>query len=136
MSNTPNAEPAARPHHQQTRTVATQRWVKDPKRPGYLKLRGLKDVGEVYRELGAVVGDHPAGANEYFQPVAATRTAVPWPEGRIVVFVVTVGNEGHYTHVVVLADAGRHRPVLLAKTFDGFDAAWGFAQRIARLLDI
>jgi hypothetical protein len=54
-----------------------------------------------------------------------------------VVFVVTDGNEGHYTHVDVLNDdTDRWWPVLLAKTFDCLDAAWGFAQRIARLLDI
>ncbi|MDQ1393577.1 MAG: hypothetical protein QOF30_2554 [Acidimicrobiaceae bacterium] len=42
------------------------------------------------------------------------------------VFVVTDGNEGHYTHVDVLNDdTDRWWPVLLAKTFDGLDAAWG-----------
>ena len=35
----------------------------------------------------------------------------------------------HYTHVDVLNDdTDRWWPVLLAKTFDGLDAAWGFAR--------
>lgn len=65
------------------------------------------------------------------------RDRQPWPHGRVIVYVVTGGSEGHYTHVDVIdTQDGERYDILLAKTFQGLDAAWGFARRIVDLLDV
>lgn len=125
-----------------TDTVETQVWEPDTERPGYLRLVRPKTVREVYEELLAIVGTRSdygnsvdvQGAEEYFSVSIAAGEDGPWPDGRVVVFAVTGGSEGHYTHVEVLDCERQHHCLILGKTFQGFDAAWDLAKRLARIL--
>lgn len=106
----------------------------DPDRPGYLRLVRRKTIREVFDEIRAITGDNPTG--EYFgiTSVVDDRIAAgEWPHGRIAVFAVTGRSEGHYIHADVIDDR-RYIPVLTAKTFDGWDAAWALAKQLARIL--
>ena len=118
-------------------TIETQVWEPDTERPGYLRLVRVKTVDQVYAEIRAALGeDFPPGCTEGLGVFPTVERGTPWPEGRIAVFVVTGGSEGHYTHVEVRTLDGESHLLLLGKTFDGFDAAWGFAKRLARLLEV
>lgn len=69
------------------------------------------------------------GCDEYLS--IGTGYDVPWPDGRIFVAPVVGGSEGHYVHVLVDG-----KTVLLGKTFDGWEAAWAFARRLAEVLGV
>jgi hypothetical protein len=115
--------------------IETSVWRRDPDRPGNLAHVRQRTVREVYDDLRAVVGECPHGGEDSFSPYVSRRGR-DWPKGRIVVFVVGGANEGDYVHVEVHCDPDGHRElVMLAKTFDGRDAAWAFARRLADLLE-
>jgi hypothetical protein len=65
-----------------------------------------------------------------------SRSAAPWPKGRLAVWSARGGSEGDYTHVDVISEDGRTETILMAKTFQGRDAAWKFARRLADLLGV
>lgn len=124
-------------------SIDTQVWVANPDKPGYLQLERTRTIGEVYRDIRAAFGEYPEGAEEYLSVIydfgAPDRgTGEPWPEGRIAVYPVTGGSEGHYVHVDVIPSSasGKRIPVLLAKTFAGWDAAWYFARNLAERLEV
>lgn len=121
-------------------SVETDVWAPDPEHPGYVQVTRRKTVDEVYDELVAALGGFDPygcieGCDEYFTISPSVRAMAPWPQGRTVVFPVTGGSEGHYVHVEVLNN-GEHRLLILGKTFDGWDAAWAFAQKVARILGV
>lgn len=128
-------------------TVDTEVWEPDTDRPGFLRRVRTKTVDEVWVELAAALGytsdEGCYGAEEYMNVCTSVPAKQPWPEGRIVVYPVTGGNEGHYIHVAVI-HPGHPRQVprlevdtlILAKTFAGWDAAWDFAKRAARILGV
>ena len=123
-----------------------------PGRAGYLHYLGQRNANDVYRDLKAAVGLGAHFTGRYASDNVAiweTTYSVPgcdeyfhapdmelWPKGRNVVYAVTGGSEGHYVCVSVIDDAGKHTTVVLGKTFDGFDAAWGFALKLAKLLEV
>lgn len=115
--------------------VETQIWIPEAD-TGYSRLDSTKTVNEVFAEIRAIVGENPAGCDEYFNVSMAGRGDAPWPDGRIIVFPVTGGSEGHYVHVEVQDVTGESQLLLLGKTFDGWDAAWAFAKRLARILGV
>lgn len=118
-------------------TIATQIWEQDPEKPaGYQRLARTKTIGEVYQEIRDVVGEFPEGCNEYFSVSPMLPADTLWPEGRITVYPVTGDSEGHYIHVDVNGSRGEHQMIFLGKTFDGWDAAWSFAKKLAELLDV
>lgn len=111
--------------------IDTSEWAKDLERPGLLKHVRTKTVDEVFAELRAKVGELGPGHNDYFSVAALVPAHQPWPSGRTVVFPVAGGSEGHYVHVEVIDQTRTSHLLMLAKTFDGFEAAWAFAQRVA-----
>ena len=111
--------------------VETEVW--EPLPDGHCRLVRVKTVTEVFAEIRAVVGDRPEGAEEYLSVPIWIERDQEWPSGRIVVFAVTGASEGHYLHVEVLSPGG-HQCVILGKTFQGKDAAWTLARRLADLL--
>lgn len=128
-------------------TLTTQEWQPDPECPGRSKLVRTKTVREVYNELAAYVSAQREGETwtiwmdgieeglciSLWQ---ANPDTTPWPASeRVVVFSLRGGSEGDYVHVEALTDQG-HRPLLVAKTFMGRDAAWTAARRIADLLGL
>jgi hypothetical protein len=115
-------------------TVTTQVWVQDPDSP-YLKLDRIKSIDEVRDELVAIVGEYPDGGEEGLHVFPSIDGEAPWPKGQIAVFSVRGSSEGDYLHVEVLGDLTR-RLILISKTFQGREAAWGFARRIADLLAV
>jgi len=130
-------------------TVDTSVWVPDttPGREGYLKEARRKTIGEVHAELLAVTGRHADGldspvvdgAAEYFSVTTGVDPDREWPEGRIVAFAVTGGSEGHYVHVEVIGGTVHARTaelLILGKTFEGPDAAWNLARRLAGILGV
>jgi hypothetical protein len=121
-------------------TVETEVWVPDPLRPGYLVRERIKTVNEVASELLAVLGydtqGSTPGCDDYFGVCAHLLGERPWPGGRIVVYPVTGSNEGHYIHVAVATRQGEHQLLMLGKTFDGWDACWAFAKRVATILGV
>jgi hypothetical protein len=125
--------------------IPTELWGQNPERPeGYLRHLGQRSIRDVFDDLTAALGFHEGeqdgvpGCDEYWSPQLARGTELDWPKGRIIVYAVTGGSEGHYTHVDVCDDEdGRGlSTVILGKTFDGFDAAWAFAGRVAKLLGV
>lgn len=111
-------------------------WVPDPDRPGsgYLKLERVKKVREVLDEITDITGPYPEGCGEGLGVPPWTDPNMEWPEGRIVVYSVNGSSEGDWTHVEVHSGDTVHR-LLLGKTFDGRDASWAFARRVADLLE-
>lgn len=115
-------------------------WVADPGRPGFLTAARRRSVDEVYREIVALVGRPEGGltvvdgADEYFSVSPGVAGEREWPEGRIAVFAVTGGSEGHYVHVEVKAGDGQSELMILGKGFAGEDAAWALARRLAGVL--
>jgi hypothetical protein len=124
----PSAEPPAAPIH-----VDTQVWEHGP--GGYLRWARSKTVTEVFEEIRAALGPEPPGAEDGLHVAPWIRHDQKWPAGQVAVFAVTGGSEGHYVHVEVLGD-GRHECVGLGKTFQGKDAAWTLARRLADLLGV
>lgn len=116
-------------------TVDTEVYEPHPDQPGYRRRARVKTVHEVCDELVTELGNYPAGGEEGLHVYPTVGADTLWPEGQIAVFPVTGGSEGHYTHVEVLAGEQRHL-LMLAKTFDGFDAAWRFSRRLALLLSV
>ena len=55
---------------------------------------------------------------------------------RLVVFPVTGWSEGHYVHVEIIDRARVASCVMLAKTFQGWDAAWAFAKKLGAILEV
>lgn len=129
-----------------TETIPTDIWEKDPENPGYLKYVGQRRVDDVFTDLRKALfrtagtdGSIPELENalEYFSPNSIAPEL--WPKGRTIVYAVTGSNEGHYIHVDVISPEGKSQGVtniILGKTFDGFDAAWAFAGRVAKLLGV
>ena len=115
-------------------TVETQDWRPDAARPGYLRLERVRTIGEVFADLRDAVGELGPGHDEYFAVMVNVDAEREWPDGRIAVFAVNGSSEGDYIHVEVHAH-GRRDLLILAKTFDGRDAAWTFARRLADLLE-
>lgn len=116
--------------------IETQVWTPDPDRPGYLKHTSTRTVREVADQIRAIVGESPEGCNEYFSARFGPDPDRLWPEGRTIAYPVTGGSEGWYIHVDVIDPAGAIQNVLLGKTFDGWDAAWAFAKRLAAILAV
>ncbi len=124
----PSGEPPALPDY-----IDTEGWERGP--DGLLHRTRIKTVLEVFAEIRAVVGPEPRGAEEGLSVAPWIPADHTWPPGRIVVLAVTGGSEGHYVHVEILAD--RHcECVGLGKTFQGNDAAWALARRLADLLEV
>lgn len=121
-------------------TIDTEVWEPDADRPGFLRRVRTKTIAEVFDELRAALPLDEYGCmdgcNEYLSVPLTTASTQPWPEGRIAVFPVTGGNEGHYTHVEVIHHTHGSTLVILGKTFDGWDNAWDFAKRVARVLGV
>lgn len=125
-------------------TVETEVWEPDTDRPGFLRRVRTKTVDEVFAELYAAlnIAEHDGvisveGCDEYLSVCAGVPANREWPAGRLVVFPVTGGNEGHYTHIGVMhRDSDRMETLILGKTFDGWDACWAFAKRVARILGV
>ncbi len=115
-------------------TVDTAVWVPGP--DGYLLRVRVKTVREVFEEIRAVVGDRPAGAEDYFHISQSLSDERGWPAGLTVGFASAGHSEGHYVHVEVITGDQTCESVLLGKTFQGKDAAWAFARRLADLLEV
>ena len=81
--------------------VDTTVWVDDPERPGLLTCTRRKTVDEVYDEILALAGRTEDGstvvdgADDHFGIYPNVARDREWPEGRIVVYAVTGGSEGH-----------------------------------------
>lgn len=122
--------------------VDTTVWVEDPERPGRLKFTRRKTVDEVYDEILALAGRTEDGstvvdgADDHFGIYPNVARGRAWPEGRIVVYAVTGGSEGHWVHVEVQTSDGRPELLLLGKGFAGADAAWALARRLADILGV
>jgi hypothetical protein len=120
--------------------VDTCVWVADPGRPGCLRAARRKTVAEVHRELVALAGRREDGitvvdgADEYFSVSLGVAGDREWPEGRIAVFAVTGGSEGHDVHVEVKASDGHAELMILGKGFAGPAAARALARRLAGIL--
>jgi hypothetical protein len=128
-----------------TTTIDTDVWEPDTERPGYLKHVRQRTVGEVYDDLQAALGIRqsgpdfhlPDGCNEYFSLMVPRGT--DWPRNhRTVAYAVTGGSEGWYVHVSTIDynGTGGHQTLILGKTFDGWDEAWGFAKKLGELLAV
>lgn len=110
-------------------------WEADPARPGYLKFVRSKTVREVLDEIVDVTGAYPKGCSEGLGLYPGVQSDKPWPlDGRLVVFSMNGSSEGDWVHVQVQMDR-RFTGLLLGKTFDGRDASWEFARRLADLLE-
>lgn len=121
--------------------VETTVWTNDPERPGHLKPARRKTVEEVHAEVTALVSRAEEdgitvidGADDYFDIYPGVPPAREWPEGRITVFPVTGGSEGHYVHVEVQSGHGQSELMILGKGFEGPGAAWALARRLAGIL--
>lgn len=116
--------------------VETQVWEPDPERPGYLKFVRSKTVREVLDEIVDITGPYPAGCSEGLGVYPGVYDAdFKWPrEGRLVVFSVNGSSEGDWVHVQMQHN-GQATGLLLSKTFDGRDASWAYARRLADLLE-
>jgi hypothetical protein len=123
----------------QTTHVETTVWVPNPDKPGYLLPHRRKTIREVCDELRAITGECPEGCTEGFSVPSWTKGDDEWPQGQTVVYAVTGGSEGHWVHVEIRRPfSGKEETThaILGKTFDGFDAAWAFAKRLATLLQV
>jgi len=101
---------------------------------GYLDKVRTKIVREVFDELREILGEYPDGGDEYFSCVFPAFGA-EWPDGDIVCFSVNGTSEGDYCHVEIHQN-GHRELIFLGKTFQGRDASWAFARRLADLLEI
>jgi hypothetical protein len=73
--------------------------------------------------------------DEYFDASYDQRKRV-WPlYGRIAIFAVTGGSEGHYVHVENLHNE-KHRCLMLAKTFRGMDFALSLVSALTKILEV
>jgi hypothetical protein len=107
----------------------------DPDRPGYLRFVRAKKLREVLDEIVDATGAYPAGCSEGLGLYPGMFANDPWPRaGRLVIFAVNGSSEGDWVHVQMQED-GRFKGLLLGKTFDGRDAAWKYARRLADLLE-
>jgi hypothetical protein len=111
--------------------IQTQVWEPGP--DGHWHRVRIKTVAEVFTEIRDALGPAPAGAEEGLDMAPWIPNDLAWPPGRIAVFAVTGDSEGHYVHVEVLG-SGDRACVGLGKTFQGKDAAWALARRLADLL--
>lgn len=129
--------------------VETEVWEPDTARPGYSKRVRVKTIREVFEEVRAAIAtpveyspgcgifwEWGEGCNEYMNVPSWVDDTREWPKGRLVVFAVTGGSEGHYVHVEVQDDDNRSELLFLGKTFDGWDPAWTFAKRLAKVLQV
>lgn len=114
--------------------VEVYEWKQDTE-TGYSKKVKTKTVREVYDELRVILGEFPDGGDEYFMITTAVEGDLEWPSGDIVCFSVNGTSEGDYTHVEV-HHGDRRQLVFLGKTFQGRDASWSFARRLADLLEM
>jgi hypothetical protein len=115
-------------------SVAVYEWSESSPN-GYLHKLRTKTVREVYEELRAILGEYPDGGEEYFSIAPSVRGEAEWPDGDIVSFSVNGSSEGDFVHVEVHRN-GHRELVFLGKTFQGRDASWAFARRLADLLEI
>jgi hypothetical protein len=59
----------------------------------------------------------------------------PIPRYRFIAsWAVTGSSEGHYVHVQIVDEHGKHHDLAMGKTFQGFDHAWKLARRATELL--
>jgi hypothetical protein len=122
--------------------IDTALWEPIPDQPGTSRKVGQRPVGEVFKDLKAVVGEAGPGHDEYFvvsmsADGSTRRYAEPWPEGTVLVFTRNGNSEGHVTQVAVVSGGGASFDVvLMAKTFDGADAAWQFGKDLAAALGV
>jgi hypothetical protein len=115
--------------------IETSLWEPDPERPGYLRHVRDRTIDEVYDLICEQVGPYPDGAEEYFS-VSAANGVENWPvKARIAIFAVEGSSEGDYVHVEALNPDRTFESLFLGKTFAGRDAAWGFARRLADILN-
>lgn len=127
--------------------VSTHVWacdLGDPDRRGYLRMVRRLTIGEVFESLNDELGlgedefgmqELPPGLDEYFHPSIHLEEEREWPDGRMSVYAVTGGSEGHYVHV----DVSKHpvrETLFLGKTFAGWDAAWDAAKLIGHALGV
>jgi hypothetical protein len=56
--------------------------------------------------------------------------------GRIAVYAVTGGSEGHYVHVDLITGVGEHTNLLLVKTFAGMTHARQIANTLADAMEV
>lgn len=113
-----------------------------PDKPGYVRVRARRPIGEVLRELnakleveGMLPDEYGFGASFSPTPPHDRITAEPWPEWRwIAVYAVTGGSEGHYIHIDAIGREGQRTSIALAKTFEGWERAGAIAGAAGRLL--
>lgn len=129
--------------------VSTHVWACDlnPERRGYLRMVRRLTIGEVFESLNDELGlgkdefgmqELPRGLDEYFRLSIYLDESREWPDGRMIVYVVTGGSEGHYLHVDVVSTthARVSESLFLGKTFAGWDAAWDAAKLIGKALGV
>lgn len=128
--------------------VSIHVWACDlkPERRGYLTMVRRLTIGEVFESLNDALGlgkdefgmrELPPGLDEYFSDGVLVDQSREWPKGRMIVYAVTGGSEGHYVYVDVADTTTPVRETLfLGKTFAGWDAAWDAAKLIAWALGV
>lgn len=129
--------------------VSTHVWACDahPEQRGYLEMVRRLTIREVFESLCEALElgvdewgspQLPPGIDEYFHTGLHVDGERPWPDGRMVVYVVTGGSEGHYIHVDVHSSdhVPIHETLMLGKTFAGWEAAWDAARVIGNALGV
>jgi hypothetical protein len=124
--------------------IETEVWVSRPDSP-YLRRERSRTIEEVHALLSATMTEpHPRypeqvwieGADDGFSVWPFIDARQEWPAGSTIVYSVEGASEGDYVHVDVIDRDGVLHPLLISKTFDGRDAAWAFARRLADLLGV
>jgi len=121
--------------------VDTSVWEPVPGQPGCVRKVGQRWISAVFADLKARLGETGPGHNEYFTVTMGAdgrrRYGELWPEGTPIVFTRNGNSEGHVTQVAVVSDGGAvFDVVLMAKTFDGKDAACQFGKDLAEALGV
>jgi hypothetical protein len=124
--------------------IDTEVWVPCPDSP-YLHRERSRTIDEVHALLTATMTEpHPRypeqvwieGADDGFSVWPFIDGHREWPVGRTIVYSIEGASEGDYVHVDSISRDGVLHPLLISKTFDGRDAAWAFARRLADLLGV
>lgn len=121
-------------------------WKPCPDKPGTVILDYRRVIHDVLEELNAKLTLEGVEPDEYgfsnmtkYDDPAYTSSyrdySLRWPAGRLAVFPVTGGSEGHYIHITVIdKDTQVSTTIGLAKTFQGWDHACRISATAARLL--